>query len=123
MRVEGVNTGMNSITLVTLFSMCVDKGFSWHVESLPSRGRDAQTPSSLIIRNVEGEGGRGKKGNGFLAVWKDGSARGQFWTAFGLFSISTRQKIGAMNNQVNRVCFFLCIWCVYKAMPHPATRP
>lgn len=64
---EGVNTGVNSITFVILFSVCVDKRFSWHVKSLPSRGRDAQTPPSLIIRNVEGEGGRGKKGNGFLA--------------------------------------------------------
>lgn len=105
MHPERVNTGVNSITFV--FSVCVDKGFSWHVESLPSRGRDAQTPPSLIIRNVEGEGGRGKKGNGFLAVlWKDGSARGQFWTAFRLFSISTWQKLAAMNNRVNRVWFF-----------------
>lgn len=56
-------------------------------------------------------------------LWKDGSDRGQFWTAFGLFSISTRKKLAAMNNWVNRVWGFFCIWCLYKAMSHPATRP
>lgn len=67
MCAEGVNTGVASITFVTLLGAHVDNGLSWHAESLPSRGRDAQMPPGLIIRNVEGEGGRGKTGNGFLA--------------------------------------------------------